>query len=92
MGPLHVFVFVCFRENITDTCKIMSFLCSLDNFLLKNVNGFFLEIKFQNGAYLKKAGLSFDLLFAFFSHQGKGTKIPSAHISLTYIQVFCSLY
>ena len=32
----------------------------------------------------------FDLLFTFFSHQGKVTKIPSAHISLTYIHVFCS--
>ena len=28
----------------------------------------------------------FDLLFKFFSHQGKVTKIPTAHISLTYIQ------
>ena len=27
----------------------------------------------------------FDLLFTFFSHQGKVTKIPSAHISLTYM-------
>ena len=32
----------------------------------------------------------FDLLFIFFSHQGKVTKIPLAHISLTYIHVFCS--
>ena len=30
----------------------------------------------------------FDLLFIFFSHQGKVIKIPSAHISLTYIHVF----
>ena len=30
----------------------------------------------------------FDLLFTFFSHQGKVTEIPSAHISLTYIHVF----
>ena len=35
---------------------------------------------------------SFALLFTFFSYQGKVTKIPSAHISLTYIQVFCSPY
>ena len=27
----------------------------------------------------------FDLLFTVFSHQGKVTKIPSAHISLTYM-------
>ena len=30
----------------------------------------------------------FDLLFTFFSHQGKVTKIPSAHISLTYIYTY----
>ena len=34
----------------------------------------------------------FDLLFTFFSYKGKVTKIPSAHISLTYIHVFCSPY
>ena len=34
----------------------------------------------------------FDLLFTFFSHQGKVAKIPSAHISNTYIHVFCSPY
>ena len=34
----------------------------------------------------------FDLLFTFFSHQGKVRKIPSAHISLTYKHVFCSPY
>ena len=28
---------------------------------------------------------TFDLLFTFFSHQGKVTKIPTAHISLTYM-------
>ena len=32
----------------------------------------------------------FDLLFKYFSHQGNNTKIISAHISLTYIHVFCS--
>ena len=50
-----------------------------------------MEIKFQNGANLKKRAI-FYLLFTFFSHQGKVTKIPSAHISLTYINVFCSPY
>ena len=37
MGPLLVLVCPCFRENVIVTCKIVSFLCSLDNFLLKNV-------------------------------------------------------
>ena len=91
MGPWWVLVSPCFRENVVATCKIWSFLCSLDNLLKKNVIVFlFLEIKFQSGAYLKRA--IFDLLFTFFSHQGKVTKILSARISFTYIHVFCSPY
>ena len=53
MGPL--LVPPCFRENVVATCKIGSFLCSLDNLLQENVIvWFFLEIKFQNGTHLKK--------------------------------------
>ena len=48
----------------------------------------FLGIKFQNGAHLKKKKAIIDLLFTFFIHQGQDTKIPSAHISLTYEHVF----
>ena len=81
MGTLFVLVSPCFRENVVVTCKIGSFLCSLDNLLQKNVIVFFLEIKFEKGAI-------FDLLFTFFSHQGKVTKIPSAHISLTYTYTY----
>ena len=73
------------------------FLCSLDNLLQKNVIVFFfflffsfLKIKFQNGAHLKKEAF-FDILFTFFSYQGKVTKIPSALISLTYIHDTCIL-
>ena len=84
MGPWLVLVSPCFRENVVATCKIGSFLCSLDNLLQKNVIFLlFLEIKFQNGAHLKKKAI-FDLLFTFSSHQGKVTKNPSAHISLTH--------
>ena len=70
MGTLFVLVSPCFRKNIVVTCKIGSFLCSLDNLLQKNVIVFFLGNQiskwrsFQNGAI-------FDLLFTFFSHQGK---------------------
>ena len=91
MGPWLVFVSPCFRENVVATCKIGSFLCSLDNLLQKTYLFSFLEIKFQNGAHLRKKVI-FDLLFTFFSHQGKVTKVPSAHISLTYIHVSCSPY
>ena len=41
MGPWLV-VSPCFRENVVATCKIESFLCSLDNLLQKNVIVFFL--------------------------------------------------
>ena len=35
MGPLLVLVCLCSRGNVVLRCKIMSFLCSLDYFLLK---------------------------------------------------------
>ena len=41
MGPWLVLVSPCFRENVVATCKIESFLCSLDNLLQKNVVVFF---------------------------------------------------
>ena len=63
MGPVLVLVSPCFRENVNVTCKMVFFffffLYSLDNFLQNNEIVFFsffffLEIKFQNGAPLKK--------------------------------------
>ena len=84
MGPWLVLVSLCFRENVVATCKIGSFLCSLDNLLQKKRNfSLFLEIKFQNGAHLKKRAI-FNLLFTFSSHQGKVTKI-SFSTCLTHI-------
>ena len=41
MGTMFVLVSPCFRENIVVTCKVGSFLCSLDNLLQKNVIVFF---------------------------------------------------
>ena len=64
MGRWLVLVFPCFRENVVATCKIGSFLYSLNNLRRKNVIVlFFLEIKFQNGAHLKKG-----LFLTNFSH------------------------
>ena len=91
LSPLLVLVSPCFRENVVVTCKIGSFLCSLDNLLEKNVFFFFFENQISKWRSLEKIVI-FDLLFTFFSYQGKVTKIPSAHISLTYIHVFCSPY
>ena len=91
MGPWLVFVSPCFRENVVATCKIGSFLCSLDNLLQKNVIVLFFGNQISKWRSFAKRAI-FDLLFTFFSHQGKVAKIPSAHISLTYIHVFCSPY
>ena len=88
MGPRLVLVSPCFRENAVATCKIGSFLCSLDNLLQKNVIVYFFKINFKMALTWKKKWPTFHI----FSHQGKVTKIPSAHISLTYIHVFCSPY
>ena len=41
IGPRLVLVSPCFRENVVVTCKIGSFLCSLNNLLQKNVIVFF---------------------------------------------------
>ena len=91
MGPWLVLASPCFRENAVATCKIGSFFCSLDKLLQKNVIVFFFwKSNFEMVLIWKRA--IFDLLFTFSSHQGKVTKIPSAHISLTYIYLFCSPY
>ena len=87
MGPWLVIVSPCFRETVVATYKIGSFLCSLDNLLQKSV----IVLSFGNQiskwrSFEKRA--FFDLLFTFFSHQEKVTKIPSAHISLTYTYTY----
>ena len=64
--------------------KLGVFLCSLDNLLQKNVGVLFFGNQNSKWRSFEKRAI-FDRLFAFFSHQGKVTKIPSAHISLTYI-------
>ena len=91
MGPWLVLVSSCFRENVVATCKIGSFLCSLDNLLQENVIVLFFRNQISKWCSFEKRVI-FDLLFTFFSHHGKLTKIPSAHISLTYMHVFCSPY
>ena len=68
MGPWLVLVFPCFRENVVATCKIRSFLCSLDNLLQKNV---IVRIVLFFGNQISKwpsfeKGVIFDLLFTFF--------------------------
>ena len=91
MGPGLVLVSPCFRDNVIATWKIESVLFSLDNLLQKNVIDLFFGNQISKWRSFEKRAI-FDLLFTFSSHQGKVTKIPSAHISNTYIHVFCSPY
>ena len=70
MGSLLVLVSPCLRENVVVTCKIESFLCSLHNLLQKNVIVFFFGNQMSKWCSFEKRAI-FDLLFTFFSHQGK---------------------
>ena len=92
MGPWLVLVSPCFREKCSCHMENWVFLCSLDNLLQKNVIVFFFGNQISKWRSFEKRAI-FNLLFSFFSHQGKVTKIPSAHISLTYfahpIDFFC---
>ena len=91
MGPWVVLVSPSFRENVAATSKIGSFLYSLDNLLQKSVIVFSFGNQISKWRSFEKRAI-FDLLFTFFSHQGKVTNIHSAYISLTYMHVFCSPY
>ena len=51
-----VFLFPCFRENVVVTCKIGSFLCSLDNLLQKNVIVFFFGNQISKWRSFEKKG------------------------------------
>ena len=82
MGTLFL-VSPYFRENVVVTCKIGSFLCILDNLLQKIIVVFFFGNQISKWRSSEKRAI-FDLLFTLFS-PGKVTKIPSAHISLTYM-------
>ena len=64
MGPWLVLVSPCFRENVVATCKIGSFLCSLDNLLQKNVIDFFFGNQISKWRSFEKRAI-FNLLFTF---------------------------
>ena len=86
MGTLFVLVSPCFRENVVVTCKIGSFLCSLDNLLQKNVIVFFFGNQISKWRSFEKRAI-FDLLFTYFSHQGKLQKFLQ-HISHSHIYLY----
>ena len=64
MGPRLVLVSPCFRENVVATCKIGSFLCSLDNLLQKNVIVIFFGNQISKWRSFEKKGL----FLTYFSH------------------------
>ena len=71
LGTLFVLVSPCFRDNVVVTCKIESFLCSLDNLLQKNVIVFFFGNQISKWrSFEKKLFLTY---FSHISHQGKVT-------------------
>ena len=72
-----LFLFPLVKENVVAICNTGSFLCSLDNSLQKKVIVLFGNQISKWRSFEKSA--IFDLLFTFSSHQGKITKIPSAH-------------
>ena len=86
MSPWLVLVSPCFRENVVATCKIGSFLCSLDNLLQKNVIVLFFGNQISKWCSFEKKGY-FDLFFTFSSHQGKLQKFLH-HISQTHTYTY----
>ena len=64
MGPWLNLVSPCFRENVVATCKIGSFLCSLDNLLQKNVVVLFFGNQISKWRSFEKKGL----FLTYFSH------------------------
>ena len=79
MGPCLVHVSPCFRKTVVATCKIGSFLCTLDNLLQKNVIILFFGNQISKWHSFEKRAI-FDILFTYFSHQGKLQKFLQ-HIS-----------
>ena len=86
MGALFVLVPPCFRENVVVTCKIVSFLCSLDNLLQINAIVFFFGNQISKWRSFEKRAI-FGLLFTFFSHQGKLQKLLQ-HISHSHTYMY----
>ena len=92
MGPGLILVSPCFRENVVATCKIGSFLYSLDSLLQKNIIVLFFGNQISKWRSFGKRAI-FDLLFTFLITREKLQKFLQ-HISHshTYIHVFCSPY
>ena len=87
MSPLLVLVSPCFRENVVVTCKIGSFLCSLDNLLQKNVIFFFFENQISKWRSFEKKGLFWTYFSHFVVTRGKLQKFLQ-HISHSHKYIY----
>ena len=74
MGPLLSVVCLCFRKIVIVTCKILSFLCNLDNFLFKNIMVFIFGNQMSKWCFFEKRVI-LTFFSHFFSHQGKDAKV-----------------
>ena len=70
MGPWLVLVFPCFRKNVVVTCKIGSFLYSLDNLYQKNEIVLFFGNQISKWRSFEKRGY-FWPIFHIFESPGK---------------------
>ena len=86
MGPLLVLVSPCFRENVVITCKIGSFLYSLDNLLQKTRTFFFFGNQISKWRSFEKRAI-FDLLFTFLVTREKLQKFLR-HISHSHTYMY----
>ena len=86
---LFLFPLVSGKMELSHT-KLGLFLCSLDNLLQQNIIVFFFGNQISKWRSFEKKGYFWPTFHIFLS-PSKVTKIPSAHISVTYIHAFCSL-
>ena len=87
MGPWLVLVSLCFRENVVGTCKIGSFLCSLDNLLQKNVIVLFFWKSNFKMAFIWKKGYFWPTFHIFLVTREKLQKFLQ-HISHTHTNTY----
>ena len=87
MGPWLVLVSSYFRGNVVATCKIGSFLCSLDNLFQKNVIGNQIS---EWRSFEKRA--IFDLLFTFSSHRESYKNTFSTYLTHIHTPILLTPY
>ena len=88
MGTLFVLVSPCFRENVVATCKIGSFLCSLDSLLQENVIIFFFGNQISKWRSFEKKRLFLTLYFSHFSATREKLQKFLQHISHSHTYMY----